>query len=149
MLALTRQSLPTLRDDAEKNLCAAGAYEITAGGDAAQVTLMASGSEVSVAFAARALLEQDGIATRIISVPCMELFARQSPERQADILGDTPVRIAIEAAIRMSWDRWLRDGDGFIGMEQFGASAPAERLFAHFGITGEDVAQAARALLKG
>ena len=94
-----------------------------------QVTILASGSEVSIAMEARAALKEDGIGARVVSVPCMELFEQQNPATQADILGDTPIRIAVEAAIRQSWDRFLRPQDIFIGMDGFGASAPADNYF--------------------
>ena len=144
VLALTRQGLPLLRSYEERNVCSHGAYELAAGGKDAKVTIMASGSEVAIAMQARATLEDAGIGTRVISVPCMELFEQQSPATKADILGDTPVRIAVEAAIQMSWDRYLRPQDIFIGMDDFGASAPADQLFKHFGITAEAVAAAAQ-----
>ena len=93
---------------------------------------------------ARAALKEEGIGARVVSVPCMELFEQQNPATQADILGDTPLRIAVEAAVRQSWDRFLRPQDVFIGMDGFGASAPADQLFQHFGITAEAIADAAR-----
>ena len=126
----------------------AGAYELAAGGSDPQVTLMASGSEVAIAMQARDLLKQDNISARVVSVPCMELLEKQSEAAQSDIFGDTPLRIAIEAAVRQSWDRYLRPGDIFIGMDSFGASAPAAQLFEHFGITAEAVAEAAKAALQ-
>ena len=144
ILALTRQGLPLLRSYEERNACSHGAYELAAGGKDAQVTIMASGSEVCIAMDARAALEDAGIGTRVISVPCMELFEQQSAATKAEILGDTPVRIAVEAAVQMSWDRYLRPQDIFIGMDDFGASAPADQLFKHFGITAEAVAAAAQ-----
>ena len=144
VLALTRQGLPLLRSYEERNVCSHGAYELAAGGKDAKVTIMASGSEVAIAMQARATLEDAGIGTRVISVPCMELFEQQTAATKADILGDTPVRIAVEAAIQMSWDRYLRPQDIFIGMDDFGASAPADQLFKHFGITAEAVAAAAQ-----
>ena len=141
-LALTRQGLPALRSYSEKNLCAFGAYEIVSESKAS-VTLLATGSELSLAMEARQMLEEQGIKTRVVSVPCFELFEKQSPSYQNETLGDTPVRIAIEAAIRQGWDRFLRPGDGFIGMSSFGASAPAEELYKHFGITAEAIVNAA------
>jgi transketolase len=144
VLALTRQGLPTVRTYEERNVCAHGAYELAAGGKDPQVTLMASGSEISVAMEARATLEAEGIGARVVSVPCMELFEQQSAATKADVLGDTPVRIAVEAAMQMSWDRYLRPQDIFIGMDDFGASAPAPQLFQHFGITADAVCAAAR-----
>ncbi|MBT7280282.1 MAG: transketolase, partial [Rhodobiaceae bacterium] len=144
VLALTRQGLPTVRTYEERNVCAHGAYELAAGGKDPQVTLMASGSEISVAMEARATLEAEGIGARVVSVPCMELFEQQSAATKADVLGDTPVRIAVEAAMQMSWDRYLRPQDIFVGMDDFGASAPAPQLFQHFGITADAVCAAAR-----
>ena len=148
VLALTRQNVPALRNFEERNACKNGAYELAAasGGDA-QVTLLASGSEVSIAMQARTMLKQAGIAARVVSVPCMELFNAQNADYRADILGNAPLRIAIEAAIRQSWDAYLRPQDIFIGMEGFGASAPATHLFAHFGITAEAVVAAAQSAL--
>ncbi|MDA8776081.1 transketolase [Alphaproteobacteria bacterium] len=144
VLALTRQGLPTVRDYEERNSCGHGAYELAAGGSNPQVTIMASGSEISIAMEARAALKEDGIGARVVSVPCMELFEQQSPATKADVLGDTTLRIAVEAAVQQSWDRYLRPQDIFIGMDGFGASAPAGQLFQHFGITAEAIAAAAR-----
>ncbi len=144
VLALTRQNLPAMREYEERNACANGAYELAAGGKNPQVTLMASGSEVEIAMQARDLLQAQDIHARVVSVPCMELFEQQSASTKADILGDTPIRIAIEAAVQMSWDRYLRDQDIFIGMDGFGASAPAAQLFQHFSITAEAVVTAAQ-----
>ena len=148
ILALTRQGLPLLRSYEERNVCSHGAYELAAGGKDAQVTIMASGSEVSIAMEARSALEESGIGARVISVPCMELFEQQSAATKADILGDTPLRIAVEAAVQMSWDRYLRPQDVFIGMDDFGASAPAPQLFKHFGITADAIVAAAQNALK-
>ncbi|MGC6534921.1 MAG: transketolase [Parvibaculales bacterium] len=147
ILALTRQGLLAQREYEERNLCTAGAYELAAGGKDPQVTIMASGSEIFIAMEARAALEADGIGARVVSVPCMELFAQQADTVQQDVLGDTPLRIAVEAAVQQSWDRYLRPQDIFIGMDGFGASAPAGQLFQHFGITAEAIADAARKAL--
>ena len=145
-MALTRQALPAIRSYSEKNLCAYGAYEIVSESQAS-VTLLATGSELAIAMDARQQLEEKGIKTRVVSVPCFELFEKQSASYQSETLGDTPVRIAIEAAIRQGWDRFLRPGDTFIGMSSFGASAPAEALYAHFGITADAIVSAATASL--
>jgi len=145
ILALTRQSVPAVRTEyTEKNLCAKGGYELVSAKGEAQVTLLATGSEVHLAVAAKEKLEADNIGTRVVSMPCLELFAQQSQTYQQDVLGTTPVRIAIEAAVRQSWDRYLRAGDGFIGMAQFGASAPAKQLFEHFDITTEAIVKMAK-----
>jgi transketolase len=147
-LALTRQGLPAVRKEySQENMCAYGAYELATASDDAVVTLFASGSEVEIALAAREKLEANGHPTRVISVPCMELFEMQSPDYQKAILGEAQIRIAVEAAVRMSWDRFIGwDGD-FIGMDSFGASAPIEDLYQHFGITAEAVVAAAEAKL--
>jgi len=143
VLALTRQSVPQLRSGTEtENRCAGGAYELLpAEGGAAQVSLFATGSEVSIAVEARKLLAARGVAARVVSVPCFELLA-QSPARQA-VIGTAPVRIGIEAAIRQGWDAIIGSDGIFIGMSTFGASAPAKDLFRHFGITPERVVEAA------
>ncbi len=148
ILALTRQGLPPYRDYEERNLCSAGAYEVAAAGKNPQVTIMASGSEVQLAMQALEKLRDLDISARVISVPCMELFTQQSASAQADIIGDAPLRIAVEAAVQQSWDRYLRPGDIFIGMEGFGASAPADQLFQHFGITADTIVAAARKYIK-
>jgi len=149
ILALTRQGLPAQREFEERNSCTLGAYELAAGGSKPQVAIMASGSEVSIAMQARATLKEAGIAARVVSVPCLDLFNQQSAETQADILGEAPLRIAVEAAVRQSWDRHLRPQDIFIGMDGFGASAPADQLFEHFGITAGAIVEAAKAALDG
>jgi len=143
-LALTRQNLPLLRKDADgANKCAAGAYEIAAASGKAQVSLFATGSEVALAVEAKKLLDQRGIATRVVSVPCFELFFAQPEAARRAVTGDAPVRIGIEAAIRQGWDAIIGSDASFIGMTGFGASAPAKDLFKHFGITPEAVAAAA------
>ena len=89
-------------------------------------------------------LRELDITTRVISMPSMELFAQQSASAQADIIGDAPLRIAVEAAVQQSWDRYLRPDDIFIGMDGFGASAPADQLYQHFGITADAIVAAAQ-----
>jgi transketolase len=111
-----------------------------------QVTLLATGSEVSVTMAAREVLATDGLRAAVVSIPCWELFEKAPQEYQDAVLGSAP-RVAVEAAVEFGWDRWLGPRGAFIGMEGFGASAPGEALFPHFGITPEKVAQAARSLL--
>jgi transketolase len=147
LLALTRQSLPLLRrEGASQNLAARGAYVLAEAEGARQVTLLATGSEVSLAMAARDALAKDGIRVAVVSMPCWELFEASGKEYQQAVLGTAP-RVAVEAAIEFGWDRWLGTRGAFIGMKGFGASAPAEALFPHFGITPEKVAEAARSLL--
>ena len=148
VLALTRQNLPAVRfENSEKNLCARGAYELSPASAKARVSLLATGSEIEIAMAAQAQLEKEGIPARVVSMPCLELFERQSREFRTGMLGEGTVKIAIEAAVRYGWDRYIgADGD-FIGMEGFGASAPAPDLYKHFNITAEAAVAAAKARL--
>ena len=151
ILALSRQNLPTVRTEHKtKNLTALGGYVLADADGARKVILMATGSEVEIAMAARDLLQAEGIGTRVVSMPCMELFAAQDEGYRKRVLPGGAVRVAIEAAVRQGWDQWLLGERGreakaaFIGMTGFGASAPAETLYAQFGITAEAVAQAAK-----
>jgi transketolase len=147
LLALTRQSLPLLRREGGcENRSARGAYVIAEAAGARQVTLLATGSEVSVAMAAREALAKDKIQAAVVSMPCWEIFGKSPREYRDAVLGSAP-RVGVEAAIGFGWDRWLGPRGAFIGMEGFGASAPGEALFPHFGITPEKVAEAARSLL--
>ncbi len=147
ILGLTRQNLPALRKvHVEENLCARGAYEISAAPDKAAVSIFASGSEVSIAVAAQALLAQKNVAARVVSVPCTELFAQQDAAYRAKVIGEARVRVGVEAAVRQGWDALIGDGP-FIGMTGFGASAPYKELYEHFGITAAKVAEAALARL--
>ncbi|WP_105383289.1 transketolase [Neorhizobium alkalisoli] len=142
-LALTRQNLaPARKVYEEKNLCAQGAYELVSSADA-KVTIFASGSEVEIALKAQALLDGRGISTRVVSVPCVELFLDQSEDYQRAIIGNSPVKIAVEAAVREGWDHFIGPKGTFIGMKSFGASGPAKDLYKHFGITAEAVVVAA------
>jgi transketolase len=148
-LALTRQNLPQLRTAfTEENRCAAGGYELLAAeGGAARVSLFASGSEVSIAVEARRLLAAQGIAARVVSVPCFELLLEAPAAARAAVIGNAPVRVGIEAAVREGWDAIIGADGIFIGMTGFGASAPAKDLYRHFGITAERAAEAAMAAL--
>jgi transketolase len=146
VLALSRQNLPQVRTDGGKaNRSAAGAYELVAAEGRAQVSLFASGSEIEIAVAARTLLAEKGIAARIVSVPSLELFLVQDEAARARIIGKAPVRIAIEAGVRMGWDQVIGADGTFVGMSSFGASAPYKELYKHFGITAEAVAERAMA----
>ena len=148
LMALSRQKVPALRiTTAGENLSARGAYELQPASAKAQASLFATGTEVDIAVRARALLEAAGVPTRVVSVPCFELFEAQSAGYQAETIGEAPVRAAVEAAIRQGWDRFIGEDGLFIGMTGFGASAPAERLYDHFGITPEAVADAVKAKL--
>ncbi|MCB1378237.1 MAG: transketolase, partial [Alphaproteobacteria bacterium] len=144
VLALTRQKLkPARLAYSEENLCARGAYEIAAAAAPAEVVIFASGSEVEIAIAAKTQLDQAGKPTRVVSVPSMELFEAQDPAYKARVLGTETTRIAIEAGVRQSWDRFIGVDGTFIGMTGFGASGPAELLYKHFGITAEAAVKAA------
>ena len=146
VLALTRQGLPQQRKThASQNICAYGAYVLHEAPTEADVTLIASGSEVEIAMDAIAPLAEAGITARIVSAPCFELFATQDADYRAQVLGTAP-RIGIEAGIKQSWDTFLGPEDTFIGMSSFGASAPIADLYKHFGITVEAVVAAARGL---
>ncbi|GGB32719.1 transketolase [Roseibium aquae] len=150
ILALTRQNLASQRKTYEdKNLCARGAYVLIDSDDEAQVTIFASGSEVEIATAAHAKLTEEGIATRVVSVPCFELFEQQSDDYQDAVVGNSPVKIAVEAGIRMGWDRFIGTGGAFIGMSGFGASGPYKSLYEHFGITSDAVVAAAKSRISG
>ncbi|SCW85502.1 transketolase [Ancylobacter rudongensis] len=149
VMALTRQNLPLLRtDDSERCLTARGAYELASASDEAQVTLFASGSEVSLVMKAREQLEAQGVPTRVVSVPCFELFLNQPEESRRQVVGTAPVKIAVEALIRQGWDEIVGSDAAFIGMRGFGASGPAPEVFAHFGITVEAVVATALSRLK-
>jgi len=146
VLALTRQALPTLRSGADfGNHSAKGAY-VLAEGLSRDVTLIATGSEVSLAMEARELLIAKGISAAVVSMPCWELFAAQPKAYRDSVLGKAP-RVAVEAAVGMGWERWLGDNGTFVGMQGFGASAPAGKLYEHFGITPAKVAEAAQHLM--
>ena len=143
-LALTRQNLPQYRRSVDaENRCAAGAYEISPAQGVAEVSIFASGSEVEIAVEAQKLLQDKGVAARVVSVPCFELFLAASEEARSAVIGDAPVRVGVEAAIRMGWDAIIGSDGAFVGMTSFGASAPYKELYRHFGITPEAVAEAA------
>jgi transketolase len=147
ILALSRQGLPLLRGEpSSENLSARGGYVLTEPAGGRQVTLLATGSEVSLAAAARDMLAAQGVRAAVVSLPCWELFEAASAEYRETVLGQAP-RVAVEAAVRFGWDRWLGPRGRFIGMSGFGASAPAEALYPYFGITPERVAEAARSLI--
>ena len=150
VLALTRQNLPQLRlgfDDA--NRCAAGAYEIApAEKNDPEVSLFATGSEVAIAVEARKLLQERGVAARVVSVPCFELFSALPAAERQKVVGTAKVKVAVEAAVRQGWDEIIGSDGAFVGMTSFGASAPAKDLYKHFGITSQKVAEAALTKLR-
>jgi len=148
VLALTRQGLPTLRGNSDDNKCARGAYILKESSDEPDVTLFASGSEVEIAHEAYEELTSEGIAVRLVSVPCMDLFFEQDGEYFQSLVCNRSVKIAVEAGIRQGWDRIIGGHASFIGMDSFGASAPAPELFKHFGITTEAIVDAAKTRLE-
>jgi transketolase len=143
LLVLTRQALPLLRSSAAENCCARGGYVMAEADGARQATLIATGSEVPIAMAARGALAADGIAVAVVSLPCWELFSAQDESYRAQVLGGAP-RFGIEAACDFGWDRWLGPDGTFIGMRGFGASAKFEDLYNYFGLTPEAVAATVR-----
>ena len=156
VLSLTRQGLPTLRTaHRTANQVEKGAYVLADAEGKRRVVLMATGSEVAIAMAARDALQVEGIGCRVVSMPCWELFEMQDEAYRKRVLPAGPVRVAVEAGIRFGWDRWLygergkREKSGFVGMHGFGASAPGDALFEHFGITPDAVMGKARDLLEG
>jgi transketolase len=148
VIALTRQNLPTVRGVSDENLCKRGAY-ILAGEAAAPIRLIASGSEVQLALAARDLLAKDGLQSAVVSMPSWELFGQQDGAYQRQVMGgDGTIRVACEAATGFGWERWLGAKGAFVGMKGFGASAKASDLYRHFGITAEAIAEQARLLAR-
>jgi transketolase len=148
VLALTRQNLPPVRvNHVDKNACARGAYVLAPASDDAKVTLIATGSEVALALAARETLEAERIPTAVVSMPCWELFAAQSEDYRKGVIDPRTVRISVEAGSTFGWDRYIGENGAAIGLDRFGASAPYQDLYKHFGITAEAVAAAARARL--
>lgn len=144
IMTLTRQGVPLLRTDATaENKCAKGGYILKEPDGERDVTLIGTGSEVSLAMTAAEKLEAEGLKVAVVSLPCWELFEQQSSEYQWEVLGDAP-RVGVEAAVDFGWTKWLGSNGQFIGMSGFGASGPAEELYEHFGITAENVADAAR-----
>jgi transketolase len=144
VMALTRQNLPQLRRTLdERNKCLAGAYEISPAQGKAEVAIFATGSEVSLAVEAQKLLAAQGVQARVVSVPCFELFQASSDEARRAVIGDAPVKIGVEAAVRMGWDAIIGSDGAFVGMTGFGASGPYKELYKHFGITAEKVVEAA------
>ena len=142
LLALTRQGVPQVRREAgDGNLCATGAYELSPAEGKAQATIFASGSEVEIALAAQKLLAEQSYAVRVVSVPSLDLFLSQPENIRRRIIGDAPVKVAVEAAVRFGWDAVIGDDGIFVGMSGFGASAPYKDLYRHFGITAEAVAE--------
>ena len=147
LIAFSRQDVPTVRvNHTADNLSARGAYELVGDADA-KVTLLSTGSEISIAMAARDLLAKDGIASRVVSMPCWDLFEEQDEAWRKKLLGTLP-RVAVEAAASFGWDRYIGPNGAFVGMHSFGASGPYKDVYKHFNITPEAVAEAAKKILK-
>lgn len=135
-IALTRQGVPSVRlKYSEENLCARGAYTLAGSETESQAVIFASGSEIGLALEAKAALDEKDIATRVVSVPCFELFEEQDQDYKASLIGSETIRVGVEAAVRMGWDRFIGSDGVFIGMSSFGASAPHTQLYEQFGIT--------------
>ncbi|MBQ8869781.1 MAG: transketolase [Alphaproteobacteria bacterium] len=149
ILALTRQSLPLLRESVVENLTAKGGYVISdvQSGKTRQATIIATGSEVSMAIEAQKLLREKGIEVAVVSMPCAELFDKQDPKYQDEVLGNCP-RVAVEAGIKFGWEKYTGLRGDIIGMDGFGASGPADKLFEYFGITVEEVVESVENLVK-
>jgi transketolase len=147
VLALSRQGLPAVRlTDTADNLCARGGYVLSDCDEKRQATILATGSEVSIALDAQSNLKEAGISAAVVSLPCWELFDEQDDTYRSSVLGDTP-RVAVEAASTFGWERYVGTDGAVIGMTSFGASAPAGDLYTHFGITAAAVADAVKARL--
>lgn len=148
-LVFARQALPLVRrTHRAEPLSRRGAYVLAEShGGPRVVTLLATGSEVALALQARSQLQDEGIATAVVSMPCWEIFEEQDEAYRAAVLGPGTVRIGVEAALRFGWDRYLGERGGFVGMTGFGASASAETLYEHFGITANHVVAEAKRFL--
>ncbi|MGH7126362.1 MAG: transketolase-like TK C-terminal-containing protein, partial [Stellaceae bacterium] len=146
VIALSRQGVPALRRDAQENRSARGGYVLAETDGPRAVTLLATGSEVSLAIAARDILKAKSIAAAVVSLPCWELFDAADAGYRSSVLGTAP-RVAVEAASPFGWERYVGETSAVVGMRSFGASAPAEDLYRHFGITAEKVAEAALKLI--
>ena len=148
VMALSRQKTAAVRiEPAAENLCARGAYTLRAAEGEARVVIFATGTEVPLALAARDRLQAQGVGVRVVSVPCWSLFERQDAAYRAEVLGRETVRAAVEAAVRLGWDRFIGPDGVFVGMTGFGASAPAERLYREFGITADALVEGIKAKL--
>jgi transketolase len=145
----SRQPVKTLRKTySEENLCAKGAYILAdATGGARRATIFGTGSEVAVALAARETLQTAGVPTAVVSVPCWELFWEQETDYRAAVIGRGTARVAVEAATRLGWERFVGEDGGIVGMTTFGASGPVADLFEHFGITPARVVAEVKARL--
>jgi transketolase len=139
LLALSRQNLPQLRLEPTENLCARGAYRLRAAAAERRVVLIATGSEVEVAVAAADALEKQGIGADIVSMPCWSLFDAQDEEYRRGLLPGDVLKVSIEAGTTLGWERYVGPRGLAVGLDRFGASAPAEDLFQRFGFTAETI----------
>ena len=147
IMALSRQNTPAIRTDlSQDNLCANGAY-IIVGNEDAEVAIFATGTEVAIAIEAYEALSNEGISAKVISVPCLELFYQNDEKYRSNVIGSPKAKVAIEAGVSQCWDKLLGDKGVFVGMDSFGASAPASDLYKHFNITAEAVIGAAKSQL--
>jgi transketolase len=145
LMALTRQGLPTVRGAGQQNLSALGAYVLAEAEGAPKITVFSTGSEIEIALKAKEKLDADGLPTRVVSVPCMELFQAQDGEYQQSLLCNDSIKVAVEAGVRQCWDQFIGPHGIFIGMKGFGESAPYQKLYEHFGITTDAVVSAVKA----
>jgi len=145
-LIFARQPLEAVRTThGEENVSMRGAYVLAeAKGGARRATILATGSEVALAVKARAMLQAEGVPTAVVSMPSWELFEQQDEAYRRQVIGRDTVRVAVEAAMRLGWERYIGEDGGFVGMSGFGASGPEQELFRHFGITPEAVAEEVR-----
>jgi len=149
LLALSRQNLALLRaENVPENRCARGAYILRESDGPLQVNLLSTGSEVEIAVAARDILQRQGVGTRVVSMPCWELFDEQDRAYRTQILDSAALNVAIEAASPFGWDRYIGPRGAFVGIDHFGASAPYKELYRKFGITPEAAAETALNHLK-
>ena len=148
LLALSRQNLPTLRHTSSSNLSRKGAYVIAGDDKSRQATILATGSEVSIAVEAMTKLAAEGIKTAVVSMPCWELFDQQSEDYKISVLGTAP-RVAIEAGSSFGWAKYTGDQGRIIALDDFGASGPATDLYRHFGLTADNLVSTIKTLIKG
>ena len=146
ILALSRQSVPTLRTDSAENLSKRGGYVISKAQREPQATIIATGTEVSLAVAAQKQLNESGIAVNVVSMPCCELFDQQPEDYKRSVLGSAP-RVAVEAAAVYGWERYTGKSENVIGLNSFGASGKGDEVYKHFGITVENVVKKVRELI--
>lgn len=145
IISLTRQNVVQARlDYAEENLCAKGGYILREASSEPKVVIMATGSEVGIALDAKETLEADGVATRVVSMPCFELFDTQDETYRRSVIPESAVKVSVEAGATFGWERYVGEQGIMVGMNSFGASAPASDLYEHFGITAEAVVSQVR-----